>query len=239
MNHLSIKMNLTQRLSWCCFHANNFKVYLLALCYFCIFIFCLPKPHQQLSQYNGKKTGRKGLGISNFTRPGLGLCGDFSASGVKMLPKSIELWMQKSAVRIWFKLQSGNFIFQYDDDLKAYLIEKHTVEWIHGLASPEPRSSIIDLVWGHLDREQNKRQPTFKEELWMSFKRVQDMLTNKDGQPIHSFTSAYPYQSHRGAIANPSYHKVRGRAHSGQVAELRHRDRQPFTLSFTQFTITN
>lgn len=51
--------------------ANNFKVYLLALCYFCIFIFCLPKPHQQLSQYNGKKTGRKGLGISNFTRPGL------------------------------------------------------------------------------------------------------------------------------------------------------------------------
>lgn len=46
--------------------ANNFKVYLLALCYFCIFIFCLPKPHQQLSQYNGKKNGKKRLRYLKF-----------------------------------------------------------------------------------------------------------------------------------------------------------------------------
>jgi len=26
--------------------------------------------------------------------------------------------------------------------------------------------NIIEAVWDHLDREQNKRQPTSKEELW-------------------------------------------------------------------------
>jgi len=44
--------------------------------------------------------------------------------------------------------------------------------------------SIAEAVWDHLDREQNKRQPTSKEELWdvlqEAWKReVQAVLKNK------------------------------------------------------------
>jgi len=36
-----------------------------------------------------------------------------------------------------------------------------------GMNSPQSLNfNIIEAVWDHLDREQNKRQPTFKEELW-------------------------------------------------------------------------
>jgi len=40
--------------------------------------------------------------------------------------------------------------------------------WSHGVKN-SPQSldiSIIEAVWDHIDREQNKRQPTSKEELW-------------------------------------------------------------------------
>jgi len=68
---------------------------------------------------------------------------------------------------------------------------------INHLQSPD--FNIIEAVWDHLDREQNKRQPTSKEELWDVFeeacrtipedylkkiqiglpKRVQALLLNK------------------------------------------------------------
>lgn len=63
------------------------------------------------------------------------------------------------------------YIFQFDNDhkhtnnvLKAYLIDKHTMEhhqlgttqsvdfWCHGF-------NVIEAVWDVLDIEQNKRQP--------------------------------------------------------------------------------
>ena len=33
-------------------------------------------------------------------------------------------------------------------------------------SSLEPDLNIIEAVWGHFDRERNKRQSTSKEELW-------------------------------------------------------------------------
>ena len=33
-------------------------------------------------------------------------------------------------------------------------------------SSPEPRLNIIEAMWDRLHREQNKRQPTSKEQLW-------------------------------------------------------------------------
>ena len=47
--------------------------------------------------------------------------------------------------------------------------------------------NIIDAVWEHLDREWNKRQPTSKEELWMSFNKPAELFMKT---PEHQQSSA-------------------------------------------------
>jgi len=50
----------------------------------------------------------------------------------------------------------------------------------YGVMNP-PQSSVLSIiaaVWDHLDRKQNKRQPTSKEELW-NVKDVLKQMTRK------------------------------------------------------------
>ena len=50
--------------------------------------------------------------------------------------------------------------------------------WSSGIINP-PQSLVFNItgaVWDHPDREWNKRQPTSKEELWMSFKKPGELF---------------------------------------------------------------
>ena len=58
----------------------------------------------------------------------------------------------------------------------------------HGGMNPpqSPDLNMIEAAWDHLDREQNKRQPTSKEELWdvlkEAWRTIPEECTNVSGK---------------------------------------------------------